>query len=86
QHVDEDGTDGGDHRSLADQGQWSGPAAADLDLTKAERSGPAAADRDLTEAERSGLETIDLYMTELDRTELEPYSIPPESTLPPAES
>ncbi len=86
QHVDEDGTDGGDHRSLADQGQWSGPAAADLDLTKAERSGPAAADLDLTEAERSGLETIDLYMTELDRTELEPYSIPPESTLPPAES
>ena len=71
QHLDEDGTDVCDQGSPPDQGQ---------------RSGPEAADRDLTEAERSGLETIDLYMAELDRTEQEPYSIPPESTLPPAES
>lgn len=70
QHAEEDGADVGDQGSPADQGQRSGPEAADLDLTEVERSGP---------------ETVDLYMAELDRTELEPYSLPPESTLPPTE-
>ncbi|MDX1988488.1 MAG: hypothetical protein SFV17_17515 [Candidatus Obscuribacter sp.] len=39
------------------------------------------------QGQRSGLEAAELVLSELDRTELElePYSLPPESTLPPAE-